>query len=138
MLVACADRALGSNKPWVAGVEITVEQLVSDDFLLGPLLLVASENWTPPYLKSKQQGGFMFSIAHDPEKATIGYRVTGIHMASPLIVLTAISAAIRKQSRKGACILDPYLLRFAHFIDEIKASENMPEDVDTMMVASSK
>nr|WP_250807993.1 hypothetical protein [Neorhizobium tomejilense] len=137
LLTACAERALDDRKPWVAGVKISVDHLVSDDFMLAPLLLVAAENWTAPYLAAKRQGGFTFSIVEDSTKL-IGYRVTGLKMASPMIVMVSVAAAIRRQCKKDACILDPYLLRFADFIGEIKGSADLfgNDDMDAMLIAS--
>lgn len=137
LLTACAEKALGDNKPWVAGVKITVEHLVAEEFMLAPLLLVAAENWTAPYLASKRQGGFTFSIAA-ADSTIIGYKVTGLTAASPMIVLVAVAAAIRKCCRKGACVLDPYLLRFADFIHDIKGSGDIfgAADMDAMLIAS--
>jgi len=140
LLLACAEKALGDSKPWVAGVQITVEHLVAEEFMLGPLLLVAAENWTPPYLAAKRQGGFAFSVAPaSAETAIIGYRVTGITYASAMIVLVALAAAIRRcDNGKGACVLDPYLLRFADFLGEIKGSADIfgAEDMDALLIAS--
>ncbi|MCV9963762.1 hypothetical protein OIU34_17950 [Pararhizobium sp. BT-229] len=137
LLAACAEKALSDNKPWVAGVQISVDHLVAEDFMLAPLLLVAAENWTAPYLASKRQGGFAFSVA-GADTTILGYKVTGLTAASPMIVLVAIAAAIRKCCRDGACILDPYLLRFADFIGEIKGNADIfgEADMDAMLIAS--
>ncbi|MNV94735.1 hypothetical protein D3C71_1895550 [compost metagenome] len=55
-----------------------------------------------------------------------------------MIVLVAVAAAIRKCCRDGACILDPYLLRFADFIGEIKGNADIfgEADMDAMLIAS--
>lgn len=137
LLASCAEKALGDNKPWVSGVPISVDHIVSDDFMLAPLLLVAAENWTAPYLAAKRQGGFSFSI-EPSESAILGYKVTGLVAASPMIVMVAFAAALRKECRKGACILDPYLLRFANFIGEIRGNADIfgSGDVDAMLIAS--
>jgi hypothetical protein len=137
LLTACAEKALSDHKPWVAGVQISVDHLIAEDFMLAPLLLVAAENWTPPYLASKRQGGFAFSVAV-ADKTILGYKVTGLTAASPMIVLVAIAAAIRKCCKDGACVLDPYLLRFANFIGEIKGTADIfgDTDMDAMLIAS--
>jgi hypothetical protein len=137
LLAACAEKALADNKPWVAGVQISVDHLVAEDFMLAPLLLVAAENWTAPYLASKRQGGFAFSVAA-ADATILGYKVTGLTVASPMIVLVAVAAAIRKCCRDGACVLDPYLLRFADFIGEIKGNADIfgDSEMDAMMIAS--
>lgn len=137
LLAACAQKALGDNKPWVAQVQISVDHLVADDFMLGPLLLEAAENWTAPYLASKRQGGFAFSVAV-ADNTILGYKVTGLTAASPMIVLVAVAAVIRQYCEEGSCVLDPCLLRFADFIGEIKGSADIfgETDVDAMMVAT--
>jgi hypothetical protein len=137
LLTACAEKALSDHKPWVAGVQISVDHLIAEDFMLAPLLLVAAENWTPPYLASKRQGGFAFSVAV-ADQTILGYKVTGLTAASPMIVLVAIAAAIRKCCKDGTCVLDPYLLRFADFIGEIKGSADIfgEADMDAMLIAS--
>ncbi|MCS4089832.1 hypothetical protein [Rhizobium sp. BK176] len=137
LLTACAEKALSDHKPWVAGVQISVDHLIAEDFMLAPLLLVAAENWTPPYLASKRQGGFAFSVSV-ADQTILGYKVTGLTAASPMIVLVAIAAAIRKCCKDGACVLDPYLLRFADFIGEIKGSADIfgETDMDAMLIAS--
>ncbi|MCZ7861639.1 hypothetical protein O9X98_09515 [Agrobacterium salinitolerans] len=137
LLVACAEKALADNKPWVAGVQISVDHVVAEDFMLAPLLLIAAENWTAPYLASKRQGGFAFSVA-EADTSILGYKVTGLTSASPMIVLVAVAAAIRKCCTDGACKLDPYLLRFADFIGEIKGNADIfgKADMDAMLIAS--
>jgi hypothetical protein len=137
LLLSCVEQALGDCKPWVGGVPINTDHVVSDEFMLGPILFAASENWTAPYLAAKRQGGFSFSIVED-RKQMIGYRVTGLLAASPMIVLVAVAATIRRQCRKDACILDPYLLRFADFIGEIKGNADLfgDDDMDAMLFAS--
>ncbi|MDW9478770.1 hypothetical protein GOB57_08635 [Sinorhizobium meliloti] len=137
LLASCAEKALDENKPWVAGVPISVDHLVAEEFMLAPLLLAAAENWTAPYLASKRQGGFAFSVAA-AEGSILGFKVTGLTAASPMIVLVAVAAAIRKCCRHGACILDPYLLRFANFIGEIKGDADIfgVADMDAMLIAS--
>lgn len=137
LLVACAEKALADNKPWVAGVQISVDHVVAEDFMLAPLLLIAAENWTAPYLASKRQGGFAFSVA-EADTSILGYKVTGLTAASPMIVLVAVAAAIRKCCTDGACKLDPYLLRFADFIGEIKGNADIfgKADMDAMLIAS--
>ena len=137
LLTACVEKSLGDCKPWVAGGPISVDHLVSDDFMLAPILLVAAEEWTAPYLAAKRQGGFAFSVAA-ADSTILGYRVTGLVAASPMIVMVSVAAAIRRQCNNGACILDPYLLRFAAFIDEIKGGADIfgERDVDAMLIAS--
>jgi hypothetical protein len=137
LLTACAEKALADNKPWVAGVQISVDHLVADDFMLAPLLFIAAEDWTAPYLASKRQGGFAFSIV-GTDTSILGYRVTGLTASSPVIVLVAVAAAIRKCCDDGSCILDPYLLRFAEFIGDIKGSADIfgGADMDAMLIAT--
>ncbi len=139
MLVACAEKALGENKPWAAGVQISVDHLVSENFMLAPLLLIAAENWTSPYLASKRQGGFAFSIKKSND-AILGYGVTGLTYASPMIVMVALAATIRKCCDKGMCRLDPYILRFADFLGEIKGDADIfgNEDMDAMLISSAE
>lgn len=134
LLVACAKQTIGESKPWVAGVQITADHVVSEDFMLGPLLYVAAENWTPPYLAAKRQGGFTFSVKED-ESSILGYRVTGISVSSPAIVALALASVIRSHTRKGACILDPCLLKFANFMGEITGDANIFGDMDTMIMS---
>ena len=135
LLTACAERALGDFKPWVAGVQISVEHIVAEDFMLAPLLLVAAENWTAPYLAAKRQGGFSFSIAKDAN-TTLGYKVSGLVMANPLITMVAVASVIRRHCRNGLCALDPCLLRFADFIGEITGDANIFGEMDSALIAA--
>jgi hypothetical protein len=136
LLDACARKALGDVKPWVAGMKISMDHLTSENFMLGPLLYAASEQWTAPYLASKRQGGFSFSIAKSDKDTILGYKVTGLMMASPAVVLLAVSAMLRKAKKNGECVLDPYLLRFADFIAEISGSADIFGDVDTILIGT--
>jgi hypothetical protein len=134
LLVATAERALGENKPWVAGVPINVEHVVAEDFMLAPLLLIAAENWTAPYLAAKRQGGFSFSVVK--AETILGYRVSGLAMADPMITLVALGSVIRRHCSKGMCALDPCLLRFADLMGEIKGDANIFGEMDAVLVAS--
>lgn len=136
MMAACAETALGEGKAWVAGIRIDADHLVAADFMLGPLLLVASENWTPPFIAAKRQGGFSFTIKRDPA-AVVGYRVTGISMSSPLIVMLGLAAVIRSRAGKGgAVLLDDCVLRFAEFVRDIKGSADIFGDVDVAIIGT--
>lgn len=127
MIKAAVAKVTFNAKIFCGGPEVDVEEVVMPEFLLPAILYSTLENWTLPVTAQKGKGGFQLDLQKD-EAAVLMYRVTGLEVSSPLLLLLPLVDVLRRQKRGGEFVLDPCIERFGNFI-----TSHLTPDMETSL-----
>lgn len=121
-LLLCAEAVVKRALPeggdaWAFGVQIEAKDVVNPAFLLPAILVCAAKRWAPPVVAAGKKGGFVVTLAHNPN-AVLGYEVVGLDVSSPVLFFLPIVDIIRKSRLNGECWLDGVIDEFAAYLAE--------------------
>jgi hypothetical protein len=80
-------------------------------------------------LSKKGQGGFLISMEKD-DKAVLGYTVTKIDHAAPLLLFVPMVDVIRRSFKNGECIMDEVVQEFSDYLDRNKMDNSELGDME--------
>lgn len=135
MIEACVTGAVGTEGAMLSGLKIPPHDLVSPTFFLPAILVSAGNAWAMPVAASGGRGGFLTRMKKDPD-AILGYRVTDIEAAAPLLLFVPIANALRNSFDNGECVLDPMVETFAWFLAANGLDEEGIDEVDVRVATS--
>ncbi|MTH96706.1 hypothetical protein [Roseibium sp. RKSG952] len=135
MIEACVTGAVGTEGAMLSGLRIPPHDLVSPTFFLPAILISAGNSWAMPVAASGGRGGFLTRLKKDPE-AILGYRVTDIEAAAPLLLFVPIANALRNSFYHGECVLDPMVETFAWFLGANGLDEEEIDELDVRVSTS--
>lgn len=129
MIKVCIEKVVKDRQVFLAGVDIDADDLASPSFMLPAILVSAGLKWSIPVLSKKGQGGFLISMYKD-DKAVLGYTVTKIDHAAPLLLFAPMVDVIRRSFKNGDCIMDEVVQEFSDYLDRNKMDNSELGDME--------
>jgi hypothetical protein len=126
------ETVTAGRRIYAAGVNITVADVVGLDFLLPGILVAAGLAWAPVVSSRDGKGGFHIRLRSD-RQALLGYRVTGINPATPLLLMVPVVDQIRRMLRNDEFFLDGLILQFHKWLTENRFNTDALSDLDVRL-----
>ncbi|NTF17541.1 hypothetical protein G6L37_03960 [Agrobacterium rubi] len=108
-------KVLKDERAWLYGIDIGAKDIVSPSYLLPAVLTVAAMRWAPPVVAAGKQGGFTVSLAPS-STAVLGYSVSGVDIANPVLFFLPIVDVVRRSFKGGECWVDGIVEQYADYM----------------------
>lgn len=109
-------KVLRDEQAWLYGIDIRAKDIISPNYLLPALLVVAALRWAPPVVAAGKHGGFTVTLAPNPKGAVLGYSVTGVDISNPVLFFLPIVDVLRRSFRGGECWVDGIVEQYAEYM----------------------
>lgn len=129
------NRRMGDSPIVAYGHEISIADLLDPSFLLPALAVASHEDWGLASSRKDVGTGFTVKLAPDPT-ALLGYRLVGIHPATPFTVMAPIVATATRCKEGDEYYFDDIVSQFSRWLHKNGRDAKVLDDVEVRIASS--